>query len=634
MPINSPIPVKLQEETRKAAKILRSFVDTHNNTLDKVVPISLIERAAGFAIFTVFKAGFLFSARAGSGVVIARLPDGSWSAPSAIGLGGFGFGGQAGAEVTDFLIVLNSRAAVTSFMSAGSLTLGGNLSIAVGPLGRNAEGSGAVNAKGKMAAMYSYSKTKGLFGGVSVEGSVIVERQDANRLAYGGTNSVRQILNGSIDPPDWAYVLIEEIERCTSHGMPGGHKWIPSDEEDDQGPAGGRRRSDSAAGAYAFGGGIGPTPTATTPTGRRRAGSLFGSNDKDKTSPSSSPRPGAGAGYKRSTSFSLNPLTSKGSSSPRRAGPLPSSENYNAGLTWDSNGPMSAYGSRSRSGSNARRPVDRASASGPFADDVAEVVNINKARLPSRGTGDDLLGEPEKDKDLLGAWSADGNGLAANFGRLSTVPSATVNGNRSRSGSRSKAFDDILEDDPYVPHETVSNIANGGGGRAPFGSPVRLTTPTKTGRVSRVNDRPFSYNSPSTNHTRSPFGDDIPERQPFDDYAGPTSSPSPSRSRPPSSIHVREGLDDTADGYARAIALYDFAATDAGDLGFKKGQVVSVLDVVSRQQGGEWWKGRRTDGRVGIFPKKYVEVLFVPKDLKGGVWRSELKSRTADLGFE
>ena len=80
-------------------------------------------------------------------------------------------------------------------MAAGSLTLGGNLSIAVGPLGRNGEALGSLNSSGKLAAMYdillrvnfhayclrrySYSKTRGLFGGVSLEGSVIVERQDA-----------------------------------------------------------------------------------------------------------------------------------------------------------------------------------------------------------------------------------------------------------------------------------------------------------------------------------------------------------------------------------------------------------------------------------------------------------------------
>lgn len=89
----------------------------------------VLERAKGFALFSVVKAGFLLSARAGSGVVIAKLPDGTWSAPTAIGTAGVGFGGQAGAELTDFCIILNTSAAVKSFMAAGSLQLGGNMSV-------------------------------------------------------------------------------------------------------------------------------------------------------------------------------------------------------------------------------------------------------------------------------------------------------------------------------------------------------------------------------------------------------------------------------------------------------------------------------------------------------------------------
>lgn len=72
---------------------------------------------------SVAKAGFGFSARAGSGIVIARLPDGSWSAPSAVGTAGGGFGFQAGVELAEFLIILNSRAAVKTFMAKGSLTV-------------------------------------------------------------------------------------------------------------------------------------------------------------------------------------------------------------------------------------------------------------------------------------------------------------------------------------------------------------------------------------------------------------------------------------------------------------------------------------------------------------------------------
>ncbi|KAJ3549286.1 hypothetical protein NMY22_g938 [Coprinellus aureogranulatus] len=222
--LSNPLPQPLAKECAKAAKIFKSFVDSGNNGLDGVIPRSILEQAKGFAIFTIVKAGFIFSARAGSGVVIAKLDDGTWSAPSAIGTAGLGFGGQAGAEMTDFLVVLNSRSAVRSFMAAGSLTFGGNMSIAIGPLGRNGEASGAVNTNGRVAAMYSYSKTRGLFGGVSLEGSVIVERQDANALAYDSPVTARMLLGGMVDPPEWAKPLIKTLEMCT--GMPNGRPWI------------------------------------------------------------------------------------------------------------------------------------------------------------------------------------------------------------------------------------------------------------------------------------------------------------------------------------------------------------------------------------------------------------------------
>ena len=109
-------------------------------------------------------------------------------------------------------------------MSAGSLTLGGNLSVAVGPLGRNGEALGSLNTSGKVAAMYSYSKTRGLFGGVSIEGSVIVERQDANAQAYRADVTVKQLLSGAIPPPEWASPLIKTLDACT--GMPGGRRWV------------------------------------------------------------------------------------------------------------------------------------------------------------------------------------------------------------------------------------------------------------------------------------------------------------------------------------------------------------------------------------------------------------------------
>lgn len=83
-----------------------SLARTAKKGLDNVIPPHVLRKAKGFAFLTVVKAGFLFSARAGSGCVIARLSDGSWSAPSAVGTAGGGVGFQAGVEMAEFLIIL------------------------------------------------------------------------------------------------------------------------------------------------------------------------------------------------------------------------------------------------------------------------------------------------------------------------------------------------------------------------------------------------------------------------------------------------------------------------------------------------------------------------------------------------
>lgn len=100
---------------------------------------------------------------------------------------------------------------------------------------------------------YSYSKTRGLFGGVSVEGSVIMERQDANFQAYDSPVTARMLLGGTVEPPDWALPLIKTLEACT--GMPGGREWI----NDFTGGTSGT--------TYAFGGGMAsPGSRVNTPS--------------------------------------------------------------------------------------------------------------------------------------------------------------------------------------------------------------------------------------------------------------------------------------------------------------------------------------------------------------------------------
>ncbi|KAI0477648.1 hypothetical protein GGR56DRAFT_638165 [Xylariaceae sp. FL0804] len=208
MGIHNPLPSSMASECKKCGKILTSFIDPRQSFgPDKIIPPHILANAKGLAILTVLKAGFLGSGRFGSGLVVARLPDGSWSAPSAIVTAGAGFGGQIGFELTDFVFILNDAGAVKTFSQQGSITLGGNVSIAAGPVGRNAEAAGAASLK-SVAGVFSYSKTKGLFAGVSLEGSAIVERRDANEKLYGQRLTAAQLLNGAIKPPPQAGALM------------------------------------------------------------------------------------------------------------------------------------------------------------------------------------------------------------------------------------------------------------------------------------------------------------------------------------------------------------------------------------------------------------------------------------------
>lgn len=147
----------MQADVDQAAVIIERF----EAIPESAIPPAVMGAARGLAILTVSKAGFIGSIRGGSGVVVARMEKG-WSGPSAIGTGGLGVGFQAGAEVTEFVIVLNTPAAIDAFAKQGNVTLGGNLTVAAGPVGRAAEA-----AIGLQAAVYTYSRSQGLFAGVS-----------------------------------------------------------------------------------------------------------------------------------------------------------------------------------------------------------------------------------------------------------------------------------------------------------------------------------------------------------------------------------------------------------------------------------------------------------------------------------
>ncbi|KAI7618965.1 DUF500-domain-containing protein, partial [Hortaea werneckii] len=203
--INNPLPASMHSECKKSARILTSFIDPRISFLgpEKIIPPSILANAKGLAVMTVFKAGFLGSGRFGSGVVVARLSDGSWSAPSAIGTLGGGFGGQIGFELTDFVFILNDSMAVKTFAQVGSITLGGAASLK------------------SVSGIFAYSKTKGLFAGVSLEGSVLIERRDANEKMYGQKLTARQLLGGSVPVPPQAEPLMRVLNSRVFAGVGG-----------------------------------------------------------------------------------------------------------------------------------------------------------------------------------------------------------------------------------------------------------------------------------------------------------------------------------------------------------------------------------------------------------------------------
>ena len=171
------------------------------------IPRSVLRDSKGLAIITVIKAGFVFSGKAGHGVVVARRPTG-WSGPSFVAQGGAGWGLQIGAEATDFVFVLNTDAAVRAFSKGGNITLGADASVAAGPVGRDAH-----VAVTPTAAIYTYSRTKGLFAGVAVEGAVFGTQKDENERYYGGRTTAREILQGRVRPPRGASVLQAALGR-------------------------------------------------------------------------------------------------------------------------------------------------------------------------------------------------------------------------------------------------------------------------------------------------------------------------------------------------------------------------------------------------------------------------------------
>lgn len=208
--LNFPWGRTMEYEIYKAANTIRGYNKVGSLKPEKSIPDAILNQAKGLAILTVVKVGMVVTYKIGTGVVIARREDGSWSPPSAISSFGVGWGAQAGGELTDFIIVLRTKDAVKTFSGNTHLSVGAGISAAAGIVGRTAEADLRAG-DGGFAACYTYSCSKGAFVGCALNGSIVTTRASENSRFYGASVKAQDILLGSVPRPPAAAVLYRAL---------------------------------------------------------------------------------------------------------------------------------------------------------------------------------------------------------------------------------------------------------------------------------------------------------------------------------------------------------------------------------------------------------------------------------------
>jgi lipid-binding SYLF domain-containing protein len=188
---------------------------------EKCIPAALLRDAAGVAVIpNILKAGFIVGGKHGRGVVLVRTRDGGWSNPVFVTLTGGSIGWQAGATSTDLILVFRTGRSIQRILqNRGKLTLGADVGIAAGPIGREA---GAATDAQLKAEIYSYSRSRGLFAGVSFEGAALCIDGTGNHWFYGrrGVTAHDIVTDNGILIPGIALKLRSVLAARTSPPMP------------------------------------------------------------------------------------------------------------------------------------------------------------------------------------------------------------------------------------------------------------------------------------------------------------------------------------------------------------------------------------------------------------------------------
>lgn len=230
---NNKMPTSLDPNAKETSDgIIDPTKEKPKERVIVTIPPKVIARALGLAIFTTFRAGFNVTGATGSGILIARLDDGTWGPPSGIQVHSVGGGFTIGVDIYDCVCVINSKEALAAFTNT-RVSLGSDLAVTAGPYGAGgamevghgiherkpsgsrtppppaAEPSQTLKPEDKKShrrslsanafkPVFSYVKSRGFYAGIRVDGTVVVERKEANAAFYGTRVSVEQIIKGQV----------------------------------------------------------------------------------------------------------------------------------------------------------------------------------------------------------------------------------------------------------------------------------------------------------------------------------------------------------------------------------------------------------------------------------------------------
>lgn len=198
------------KRAESAVRVLKEIMQAP----DKSIPVDLLQSAHAIVVVPdVIKAGFVIGGRHGEGLMSVKTRDGTWSNPSFVGLTGGSVGFQAGVSSTDVILVFRTQRGVDSIVH-GKFTLGADASAAAGPVGRTAQASTDAQLK---AEIYSYSRARGLFAGVALDGSVLSIDNKGNQRIYGDGITPRRIFDGGVsNVPEAVVDFRDSLEEYTA----------------------------------------------------------------------------------------------------------------------------------------------------------------------------------------------------------------------------------------------------------------------------------------------------------------------------------------------------------------------------------------------------------------------------------